>query len=376
MFLFVVCCTAVISAHAQNRNATVTALNNYVLYVNANNTALSLTLTSLDRYNGLFNDYVRLNRELGGEAYEKPKASPFVDADVFTMNDDDPETLYKKALKGSAALPPAVHDPLNITMQQLRDCSRKIVLLIDSMSNLFSAKPIAVTKNPAVLPFRLLAEATRQLDRSRQLRNDLLEGIAGHYNKACRITAANGDYIFSADSLRRGLYYCQFMMNQLRENNTHLLADITSEIDSLCARLERQELVLLKGIKPYGDSKHFPNKSNYNGFDLYAKYEDIIQQFRLVSALGKKVLADKSDLTPAAKCAKYHAECVSRFNSTLGVLYYYNEYMLLIGGGKMKIKMDNGRYVYKGWGDESHRLPVRTQLYGMKETPRFAITGN
>jgi hypothetical protein len=376
MFLFMVCCAAACFAHAQNRNATVTALNNYVLYVNANNTALSLTLTSLDRYNGLFNDYVRLNRELGGEPYEKPKASPFVDADVFTMNQDDPETLYKNALKGSAALPAAVKDPLNKNMLEMRDCSRKIVLLIDSMSNLFSAKPIAVTKNPAVLPFRLLAEAGRQLERSKKLRNELLNGVSAHYNTACKISASKGDYIFSADSLRRGLYFCQYMMDQLRENRTTVLADVVAEIDSLCARYDRQELVMLKGIKPYGDSKHFPNKSNYNGFDLYAKYEDIIDQFRLISAIGKKFLNDKSDLAPAAKFAKYHEECVSRFNSTLGLLYYYNEYMLLIGGGKMKIKMDNGRYVYKGWGDESHSLPVRTQLFGMKETPRYLLNSN
>lgn len=370
------CCAAAFSATAQNRNATVTALNNYVLYVNANNTALSLTLRSLDRYNGLFNDYVRLNRQLGGEAYEKPKASPFVDADVFTMNEDDPESLYKKALKGSAALPAAVKNPLNKMMLEMRDCSRKVVLLIDSMSNLFSAKPITVTKNPAVLPFRLLAEAGRQLERSKQLRDELLSGISSHYIKSCAITAAKGDYIFSTDSLRTGLILCEVMMDEIRNENTGTVAILTKGIDSLCARLERQELTLLKGIKPYGNSKHYPSKSNYNGFDLYAKYEDIIQQFRLISDLGKKMLADKSDLAPAAKCAKYHAECVSRFNSTLGVIYYYNEYMLLIGGGKMKIKMESGRYIYKGWGDESHRLPVRTPLYGMKETPRYILNSN
>ena len=55
-FLLLCLLPYLLTLQAQNRTATVTALNNYVLFANADIQALTATLTSLERYDGLFGD--------------------------------------------------------------------------------------------------------------------------------------------------------------------------------------------------------------------------------------------------------------------------------------------------------------------------------
>jgi hypothetical protein len=361
-------------AKAQNRNALVKTLNHYIEYSNANITALSLSLNTLERYNGLFNDYLRKDRLLGGEPYEKPKASPFVDEEVFTMNEDNPEFLYSISLRESALLPLQLRTELNAHMKQMLECSQQMVVILDSMSNLFSGPMIAVTNNPQVLPYQLLSEAKRQLQLSKSHRDNMQELINTYYVNSCTLTAAKNDYIHSVKPLHHGLALCQSMMNDLNQNDSSRISHYVQSIDSLCEYLDRSEMTLLKGITHFGKSRQFPNESVVNGFDLFAKYEDIVDQLRAFSATGKQFLNPARDSKfPAGKCFHFHNECATRFNSTLGLLYYYNEYVLLIGGGKMKMLAEGIGIIYKGWGDESHSLPVRTQLLGMKETPAFEI---
>lgn len=360
------------------RNTLVKALNNYVAYANANNTALSNSLTRFERYNGLFGDYLRKDRKLGGEAYEKPRPSAFVDEDVFTMNEDNPDHLYAVAVKGSAALPVAVKTALNASAKSMHDCSRKIVLLTDSMSDVFSGPMISVTRNQDALPYRLLYEISRQLELSKKHRDQLLTDIETYYRKSCVLAAPQADYIHSVDSLKRGVEICQRLMDDLRSNDSTRIGQHVQALDSLCEYLERSEPVALKGIKPIGKSRLFPDVPNHNGFDLYEKHENIVEQLRLFSGIGKSFKKGNAQAKyPSGKCFYYHAECTSRFNSMTGLLYYYNEYVLLIGGGKMKINIidlsGKSRYVPKGWSDGTRVLPVRTQLSAMKETPRFAV---
>jgi len=366
-----------LSINAQNRNSVVKLLNNYIEYSNANITALSIAINSFERYNGLFNDYLRQNRKLGGEEFEKPKLSPFLDEDIFTMNENNPDFLYSKALKGSASLPYPVKTDFNKTMKSIHDCSQKIVLAMDSMSNIFSGPMISVTNNPEVLPYNLLYEIKHQLQLSKKYRDQLFSSINNYYSKECALNSTNSDYINSVEPLTKGVEICQKILNDLSINDSSHISQYIQSLDSLYRFLDSTELTLLKGIRPLGNSKHFKNKGNYNGLDLYTKYEDIINQFLIFSSLGKKFIHSINNTEfPDNICYNFHKEGASQFNSTQGLLYYYNEYVLLIGGGKMKILADiNGgsRYIYRGWGDETHSLPVRTLLFWMKETPRFEI---
>ncbi len=367
-----------LSASAQSRNAVVKTLNNYIAYSNANITALSNSINTFERYNGLFNDYLRNSRKLGGEPYEKPKLSPFLDKDVFTMNEDNPDYLYSFALKGSSSLPVEVKTDLNKAMKSMHDCSQKIVLLMDSMSNIFSGPLISVTKNPEISPYNLLYTIKSELLLSKNYRDQLFSSINNYYSKACALNSTKTDYIRSVEPLSKGVAVCQNMLNSFSMNDSIRIPQYIRSLDSLILYLESSELILLKGIKPYGSSKLFPNKNNYNGFDLYTKFEDLVIQFQFFSKLGKKFMNDsEGSKSPQFKCYDFHKVGSAKFNSMMGLLYHYNEYVLLIGGGKMKILAENlssSRYIYKGWGDETHSLPSRTLLFWMKETPRFEVS--
>jgi hypothetical protein len=367
------------SAQAQNRNNAVKALNQYMLYSDANIQALSASITSLDRYNGLFNSYLRNNRLLGGEPYEAPKRSPFVDEDVFNLGEDDPATLYKLAIKGSAILPATLRTTLNAHLDSIKLCSQNIVKLVDSMSNIFHGPIITVTNHPDSLPYRLLHQSNRQLQLSKKYRDQLFAEINHYYSTTYAISAPSGDYIHSVEPLKKGMELVQNMLNDLFDNDSSNIAQYVYSLDSLYAYLDDAELHLLKGIQPFGNSRFFPNKSYYSGTDLYSKYEDIMGNIRLFAKLGRQFLDAPADKHyPAGKCLTYHQDLSSRFNSVVGLLYYYNEYVLLIGGGKFKVLSDTpkgSKYIYKGWGDESHTLPIRTLLLWMKETPQFQVLG-
>lgn len=361
---------------AQNRNATVKALNNYVLFANAHVHALTATLTSLERYNGLFRDYIRTQRQLGGEPYEKPKASPFVDTDMFTLGQDDPAYLYTAALKGATNLPTDVKTELNRAMLGMRNCGTQIVLLIDSMSNSFHGPMITVTSDSTALPYRLLYAASREFDVCKQHRDALKAGLSNHYNKACPLIAPNGDYIHSVKPLTEGLDISQRLLNNFRNmDNSDVWQDLVA-LDSLAKYLESAELTLLKGISPIGNSKQFPNKGNFNGFDLYNKYEDIVAQFKALSGAGiARFLAEKDN---AAATVELLGPFMERYNGNQGFIYLYNEYVQLIGGGKIKLISDGGgrsKYIYRGWSNGSKTLPVRTLLLGMKDVPVFEVFG-
>jgi hypothetical protein len=362
-------------ASAQTRSTTVTALNNYVLYANADADALTACMTSLERYDGLFRDYVRNGRQLGGEPYEKPKASPFVDTDVFTLGEDDPKHLYALALKGAAVLPTSVSAELNKSMKGLADCSARVVVLIDSMSDAFSGPLITVTTDSTRLPFRLLYAARRELRSAKGHRDGLFLGLRDHYAKACPLVAAPGDYIHSVAPLSAGVAICERMMADFARNEVRFAGANVASLDSLCDYLEGAELRLLKGITPIGNSRQFPNKGNYNGFDLYDKYENILAQLRAFANDGRRFLKEAAkggsmDQT----CGAFHSDCIGRFNGNQGLLYFYNEYVLLIGGGKMKLVSDGtgkARYIYRGWSDGKRTLPSRPGLFWVKEIPLF-----
>jgi hypothetical protein len=359
-------------ATAQNRNATVKVLNNYVLYNNANITALIPLVQSLERYNDLFNSCLRRGRPLGGEKYERPKESPFVDINLFTVGEDDPETLYKKALKESTVLPVVVKKDLNTAMSALHISSQRLVQLVDSMSNLFSGPLIVVTKEENNLPYRLLKDASNQLKWSKKYRDQLWSTLNEYYIQNGKLNTVAGDYIRSVDQLNKGMAICQRMMNDLSKNESKNLSFCVKELDSLYSYLEASELILLKGIKPVGNSKHFPNRSYYYGFDLYNKYEEVISGFNVFSIYGKRFV-NKMDHNSAdiTKCQSFHAELANYFNS-YGLSYYYNEYVLLIGGGKMKVESEVGT-LWKGWTDGKTTLPMRTLLFWAKEIPLFEI---
>jgi hypothetical protein len=364
------------TAQAQNRNATVKLLNNYIEYSNANTTGLKDVLHTLESYNDLFNGYLRRKEKLGGEEYEKPKASPFVDEAVFTMNQDNPDYLYSIALKESAALPAPLKTELNSAMKSMLGCSQRLVKIMDSMSLLFSNPPISVTNNPEALPYRLLYQAKKELQLSKNYRDQLFSKINDCYTKACPLTAAHNDYIYSVDQLNKGMNLCQNLINDVNKNDSSHIAQYVRQLDSLHSYLERSELILLKGIAPFGSSKQFPNKGYYDGFDLYINYENIVDWIGTFSTYGKNFINNKSDRSVyrTGKCYYFHNKWASSFNATQGLLYTYNQYVLLIGGGKMKLIAEVSRgYVIKGWGDETHSLPARTLLHWMKETPRFEV---
>ncbi len=363
--------------HAQSRNATVLALNNYVRYANANMQALTATMTSLERYDGLFHDYIKSNRQLGGEPYEKPKASPFVDADMFTIGEDDPAHLYAVARKGGANLPSNVKTELNKSAAGLSECSTRIILLIDSMSNTFHGPLITVTDDSTALPYRLLYAARNELRSAKTHRDALFLGLRKHYDKYCPVSAPASDYIHSVTPLTQGVQICQNMLNDFRFNDPDNVAQYVQSLDSLCTHLEAAELTLLKGIAPIGNSKQFPNKGNVNGFDLYNKYEDIVAQLQAFSAIGKHFMKPWPAVKyPSGLCFSFHIECLPRFNGNQGPLYLYNEYVQLIGGGKMKLLSDGAgkaRYIYRGWSDGLRTLPQRTLLLWMMDVPRFEL---
>ncbi len=368
----------VLYANGQNRNATVKILNNYIEYSNANITALKAVEHTLGSYNSLFNGYLRKDRKLGGEEYEKPKPSPFFDEDVFTINEDNPDYLYAVALKESAALPVAVRTELNNSMKAMHLCSQKLVKILDSMSNIFSGPLITVTDNEAVLPYNLLAEGKRQLQESGRQRDILFTTLVNYYHKACPLNYSSTDYIRSVNELKKGMVLCQNMLDDLSRNDSTRLTEYGVQLDSLCQVLDKNELALLKGIKPYGDSKHFPNKGYYHGMDLYSRYENLLDQFYLFAGYPRKFREQKGSVKSASgKCHYFYKQWLAQFNAPLGPVYCYNEYVLLIGGGKMKIlsqDVSRTRYIYRGWGDENNSLPLRPLLSWMKETPRFEIT--
>ncbi len=363
---------------AQNRNATVKALNNYVLFANAHVHALTATLTSLERYDGLFRDYIRTQRQLGGEPYEKPKASPFVDTDMFTLGEDDPAYLYTAALKGATNLPTNVKSELNRAMLGMCNSGTQIMLLIDSMSNSFHGPMITVTTDSTALPYRLLYAASRELEVCKMHRDALKTSLSNHYNKACPLIAPTGDYIHSVKPLTEGLDISQRLLNNIRNmENPRVWQDLMA-LDSLAKYLESAELTLLKGISPIGNSKQFPNKGNFNGFDLYNKYEDIVAQFKALSGAGiARLLAEKESPTTAST-AQLLGPFIESYNGNQGFIYLYNEYVQLIGGGKIKLISDGGgrsKYIYRGWSNGSKTLPVRTLLLGMKDVPVFEVVG-
>jgi hypothetical protein len=355
---------------AQNRNATVKALNNYVLYANAHIHALTATLTSLERYDGLFRDYIRMQRQLGGEPYEKPKASPFVDTDMFTIGEDDPAYLYAAALKGASGLPTNVKTDLNRAMLGMRNCGANIVLLIDSMSNAFHGPILTVTTDSTALPYRLLYAASREFETCKQHRDALQAGLGEYYAKACPLIAPQGDYIQSVKPLTLGVDICQQLLNKIRKGDNGTFLQDLNALDSLRNYLEDAELTLLKGISPIGNSKQFPNKGNFNGFDLYNKYEDIVAQFKAIATIQTPNTAG-----PNGRLLQPYLD---RFNGNQGLLYLYNEYVQLIGGGKMKLLSSGAgksKYIYRGWTDGSKTLPLRTLLLGMKDVPVFEVAG-
>jgi hypothetical protein len=375
LMLCLLCC--VLATCAQNRNATVKALNNYVLFANANNRALTATLTSLERYDGLFHDFLKSHRQLGGEAYEKPKTSPFVDADVFTIGEDDPAHLYAVALKGATSLPAKVKTELNASMKGLSDCSQRVVLMIDSMSNLFHGPLITVTTDSTALPYRLLYAAGRELQTAKTHRDALVMGLQNVYAKSCAVVAPKTDYIQSVVPLTMGLQSCQHILDGIGSDQRIVVMQSMLKLDSLRVQLESRELTLLKGISPIGNSKQFPNKGNFNGFDLYDKYEDILVQFAAFSRIAEKYLEPTDGAEQQAQKSNLHrAECLDRFNGNQGLVYMYNEYVLLIGGGKMKLLSEGAgkaRYIYRGWSDGSKTLPLRSLLFGMMDVPMFAV---
>ncbi len=362
---------------AQNRNATVKALNNYVLYANAHIHALTATLTSLERYDGLFRDYIRMQRQLGGEPYEKPKASPFVDTDMFTMGEDDPTYLYNAALKGATILPSNVRTDLNRALLGMRNSGTYIVLLIDSMSNAFHGPMLTVTTDSTALPYRLLHAASREFETCKQHRDALKTGVTAYYAKACPLVAPQGDYIQSVKPLTRGVELTERILNNLRKaDNSTFYPDLLA-LDSLGKYLESAELTLLKGITPIGNSKQFPNKGTFNGFDLYNKYEDIVAQFKAFSGAGiARMLAENP--RPMEDRKALFQPYLDSFNGNQGLLYLYNEYVQLIGGGKMKLLSSGAgksKYIYRGWTDGSKTLPLRTLLLGMKDVPVYEVGG-
>lgn len=360
------------STQAQNREATVKALNNYIDYGNANIKALRTAEQTFKSYNDLFNGYLRKDRKLGGEEYEKPKPSPFVDEDVFTLNKDNPDYLYTVAIKGSAVLPVPLKTDLNTTLKSLKACSDKIVLVLDSMSNIFSGPLISVTKNESVLPYNLLAEGRRQLQLSKKYRDQLFNSITVYYTKNCTLPTADTDYMRSVKPLRKGMELCQTIMNDLSKNDSSHIAQLAKSLDSLHSYLDRSELTLLKGIPPMGKSRNYPS-GNVNGFDLYLIYENYLDEMKFFAYYAKD-FSNPSDKRkyPAGKCFYYHTKCTEQFNSIVGLLYYYNEYVLLIGGGKMEVESEMGT-LKKGWGDGTHSFAVKPQLLWMKETPLFEI---
>lgn len=361
-----------LSMQAQNRDATVKALNNYIAYSNSNIKALKAAEQTLESYNGLFNDYLRKDRKLGGEEYEKPKPSPFIDEDVFTLKKDDPNYLYSVATTGSAVLPVSIKTELNTTLKSLKACSDKIVLILDSMSNIFSGPLISVTKNESVLPYNLLAEGRRQLQLSKKYRDQLFASVTGYYNKNCTLPTADTDYMRSVKPLRKGMELCQSMMNDLSKNDSSRIPQFAKSLDSLHSYLDRSELILLKGIPPMGRSRHYPS-GNINGSDLYLLYEEYLDLLKVFADYAKD-FSDPSDKRkfPHGKCFAFHTKCREQFNSFSGILDTYNEYALLIGGGKREIESELGTLM-RGWGDESHSLVVKPLLSWMKETPLFEI---
>jgi hypothetical protein len=360
------------SGTAQNRNLTVKSLNNYVLYSNANISALWPLQRSLERYNDLFNEYLSKNSQLGGEKYEKPKPSPFIDEDVFTLKTDDPETLYFIAMKESANLPASARTDFNNSMKEMRASGKKLEELLVSLSDIFSGPLIQVTKNEAMPPYSLLAEAKKQLQLSKTYRDKLFKSLTVYYKTNCSLNASSTDYIRSVEELSKGMQLCQNMMSDLSKNDPSKIPSYVKSLDSLYIVLERSELTLLKGVKPFGNSKHFPNPNYFNGFDLYTRYENIINWFQVYAGYGKRFINISEDVKiPNGKCYYYHSEWSSTFNSN-GLLDEFNEYVLLIGGGKMKIESEVGT-LWKGWGDEKNSLLLRNRLFWMKETPGFEI---
>lgn len=370
---------AALSMAGQSLNAIVKELNQYILYYNANVQGLEAAIHTMARYQGLFQDHLRSQRLLGGEPYEKPKPSPFLDTDVFDIGQDDPAHLYALAIKNGGTLPSSLKTQLNAEAKATWDCSQRIVLLLDSLSDIFSAPPITVTARADALPYRLLYAGAQQLADSKAHRDRLFGLVQDYFVQKSRMSAPLGDYIYSVDPLRQGVAICQSMLTDLgRNDSSHIAADV-QRLDSLIAYLDRAELTLLKGIRPIGNSRHFPNKGNFDGFDLYNKYEDILNELGVFSNLGRSMLQyPDAKPYPKGKWHDFQEEGTARFNGHQGLLYTYNEYVLLIGGGKMKLLSEAAgrtKYIYKGWSDGSHTLPLRTQLLWMKETPRFWMTG-
>lgn len=366
-------------AQAQSRNATVLALNNYVRYANANMQALTATITSLERYNGLFADYIKSGRQLGGEPYEKPKASPFLDADMFTIGDDDPAHLYAVARKGAASLPASVKTDLNKSAAAMSDCSKRIILLIDSMSNVFHGPLITVTRDSTALPYRLLYGARRELKSAKTHRDALFQGLRSHYAKSCPLTAPAADYIQSVVPLTRGMEICQNMLDNFDVDKPSKLCEFGDSLSTICSYLKASESTLLKGITPIGKSQMFPNKGNIHGFDLYFKYEAFVGRLSSIPSVLSPNCEAENDQYPS-KSGNYPSfmELLLGFNGNQGPLYLYNEYVLLIGGGKMKLVSEGtgkASYIYRGWSDGSRTLPQRSLLLWMMDVPRFEVSG-
>lgn len=365
-----------IALQGQSRASTVKALNNYSLAVNAHMHALTACITSLERYDGLFHDFIRTNRQLGGEPYEKPKPSPFRDEDMFDMGQDDPAYLTSTAIKGASVLPTDLRTSLNRSLQGISNCGKSIVTRIDSMSDAFHGPLLTVTTDSTVLPYRLLYAARRELRTCKQHRDDLLTSIQAFAEKNLVLNAPSGDYIHSEAILRSGIHLCQQLLDHLRSENVPAIHRNSKTLDSLSNHLDLAELQLLKGITPIGNSKQFPNKGKFDGFDLYNKYEDIVIQFRAFLNLSKQLdAAQATEADIPNFCSRLHSESLARFNGIAGLITLYNEYALLIGGGKMKILMnDVGRtkYVLRGWTDGTKTLPLRPLLLWPWDVPTFA----
>lgn len=55
-------------------------------------------------------------------------------------------------------------------------------------------------------------------------------------------------------------------------------------------------------------------------------------------------------------------------------MYLYIGYVLLIGGGMVKVLMEGigkAKYIYRGWSDGKRTLPLRELLLRMRDVPRF-----
>ncbi len=363
-------------ANAQNRNTTVTILNNYAEYNNANIDAFHSLLSHFDNYNSIFNGYVKRKEKLGGEKYSK-EPNPFLDADMFYLHEDDPGYLYSKTLKESAALPPAVRTDLNNSMKAVQKCSERILVIYDSLSLIFSGNMIDVEKDSTKLPYRLLFDAKRQLTISKQHRDELFFKLNLYYEKLCPLTVASTDYLNSVKPLKKGMSICQKIMTDLSRNDSSQLAKHIHSLDSLTTYLDHSELSLLKGIRPLGNSKMFPNKNVSNGFDLYSKYENINDAFKNFAKRNRRFLLqfNQTQKSNSWKYFVFHEDLSSYFNSN-GLLQYFNEYCILIGGGKLAVDADlisSYKRIYKGWGDGKDALPQRYLLLWFKETPQYEI---